>query len=302
MSELNIKDILNEIGYTNLVNCGDYYRTKPLYRNSKNITSLSIHKTTGYWKDFGSEQSGNLEQLVKLTNGQDVYFGKFKKESVERLEEKHLSPSDKMIWKYLNNDYSYWKKRGAKEEHLRKLKSGVFPYDGKFRKRYVFPIYNYYGFIVGYSGRSLHKNQTMEKYNIPKWKHLGNVSEWDYPYYFIKKRLIDAESIILVESIGDMLALFSCEIYNVLVCFGLNVQSGVLKILLSRKLKNITIAFNNDDRCNGLIGAAKAKNNLHNYFDQKTVNICLPTEKNDFGDMTKSEIKKWHKNSLTFWQ
>lgn len=295
----SVRDILCQIGYTNLSDNGEYYRTKPLYRNSTNDTSLSIHKETGYWYDFGSGQKGSIKDLAKITSGQNISF-KISYSKKDTIDEKHLSQSDKQIYKYLTKDYTYWKKRGANEEHLRKLKSGVFNHDGKFRKRYVFPIYDCNGFIVGYSGRTLHDKTTIDTYKIPKWKHIGNVAKWDYPYYFNKKRIKAADRVILVESIGDMLSLFSCEIFNVMVCFGLNVQHGVLKVLLSKGWEKIIIAFNNDDRYNGLIAAAKAKDKLHDYFDEEVIEICLPKNKNDFGEMTKREIKYWHKQILNF--
>ena len=36
---------------------------------------------------------------------------------------------------------------------------------------------------------------------------------------------------------------------------------------------------------------------LLNYFDKDCVKICLP-EKNDFGEMSGSDFKKWHKKLL----
>ena|SRR6056300_978221 len=295
MNDGNVVDILNSIGYDELTELGDFYRTKPLYRSSKNNTSLSINKESGFWYDFGSNQFGKLEDLVKLTTGKNVFLKINKRKTKERIDARHLSNSDKQIKNHLKPEYKYWIKRGAKKEHLRKLKSGLFVHEGKFKNRYVFPIINYHGQLVGYSGRSIYSNDFLEKLKIPKWKHIGNTSQWDYPYHFNQQRIKDAKSAILVESIGDMLALFSCKIYNVLVCFGLNVQNGVLKILLANKLESVILAFNNDDRRNGLLGAAKAKDKLHAYFDQETVKVYLPKEANDFGEMNKNQIKKWYK-------
>lgn len=295
MQEKSVIEILNDIGYNDLKDCGNYYRTKPNYRDSTNDSSLSINKENGYWYDFGLNIGGHLNELVIKSGGningyiqKKIYFDE------NKIIARHLSTSDLNLYKYLNKNHKYWLKRGAKKEHLEKLGGGVFVHEGKLKNRYVFPIYNMYGKIVGYSGRSLHKNEFLKTYNIPKWKHIGNVKTWDYPYKFVINRIKDSKTVILVESIGDMLALFSAGICNVLVCFGINVQEGVLKVLLANNLEHVILAFNNDERCNGLLAAIKAHVKLQNYFDEKTIKICLPKEKNDFGDMTKKEMKNWH--------
>ena len=68
----------------------------------------------------------------------------------------------------------------------------------------------------------------------PKWKHLGKKSQWIYPYYSpnirkdIHDSILEKESVILVESIGDMLNLFQHGIYNVLVTFSTVISSPLL--------------------------------------------------------------------------
>lgn len=295
MQEKTVIEVLNDIGYSNLKDCGNYYRTKPNYRTSTNDSSLSINKETGYWYDFGANIGGSLNELVIKSGNANYNFTQKKVIFNEnRIVARHLSNSDLNLYKYLKRDHKYWIKRKAKKEHLEKLMGGVFQHEGKFKNRYVFPIYNLHGRICGYSGRSLYDNKMIKSYGISKWKHIGNVRTWDYPYFFVKNRIQESKSVILVESIGDMLALFSAEIYNVLVCFGINVQDGVLKVLLGNDIHSVILAFNNDERCNGLLAAMKAHVKLQNYFDEETIKICLPKEKNDFGDMSKKEIKNWH--------
>ena len=52
MSE--IKDVLQEIGYSNITDGGKYYRMRPICRDSTNNSSLSVHKETGNFRDFSS--------------------------------------------------------------------------------------------------------------------------------------------------------------------------------------------------------------------------------------------------------
>ena len=64
----HLKSILTDLGY-NLVDYGKYYRSNALYRNGDNKTALQIYKRSGYWIDFVTQESGNLNKLVALTLG-----------------------------------------------------------------------------------------------------------------------------------------------------------------------------------------------------------------------------------------
>src|ERR1039457_5989019 len=70
-----IKIILEKIGYT-LIDMGNEWRTKPLYRESDNNSVVSIQKITGLYYDFADRTGGNLKDLIKrtlnLSNDQDA--------------------------------------------------------------------------------------------------------------------------------------------------------------------------------------------------------------------------------------
>jgi hypothetical protein len=70
----------------------------------------------------------------------------------------------------LVKDHSYWFKRGIKEETVAEFKGGTAK-KGNMINRYVFPIYNPSGKIVGFSGRSLIDSNRSD---FIKWKHLGD--------------------------------------------------------------------------------------------------------------------------------
>ena len=81
----DVKSILHEIGYTNLKDDGQFFRAKPLYRDSGNATSLRIRKNSGGWVDFSADLSGSLRDLIKITTGKDVELEEF--ESVEEFKD-----------------------------------------------------------------------------------------------------------------------------------------------------------------------------------------------------------------------
>jgi DNA primase len=103
----------------------------------------------------------------------------------------------------------------------------------------------------------------------------------------------EINKVILVESIGDMLALWEAGVKNSIVTFGLEISLEILNQLLRMDVDKITISFNNDEGNNdrGNIAAYKGRKKLLKYFDSKQVEIKLPSGYNDFGEMPANEIK-----------
>ena len=65
----NIEDILVEIGYE-LLDRGNSFRTKPLYRDSDSPDVLSIDKDSGVWYDHKERRGGKFEELVRISLSQ----------------------------------------------------------------------------------------------------------------------------------------------------------------------------------------------------------------------------------------
>lgn len=294
-----IREILGEVGYT-LYDYGQYFRARPLYRESDNNTVLSINKEDGKWVDFKTQQSGNLEELIRITLGlkdsqaaQEFLSGRLipEKASKQKPIIKSCQTFSVKILERLNKDYSYWNNRGVSNEVMSLFEGGVAA-KGKMYNRFVFPIFNSSGVIIGFSGRYIY--DIPEGRDIPKWKHIGNKKEWKYPLKVNSKILQELKNVILVESIGDMLALWGNGIKNVMVVFGLNVSPAIINTLISLDPNKITIAFNNDLDHNGAgnIASEKALKKLRNYFDQDQLHIKLP-KAGDFGEMDSKEIGEW---------
>ena len=164
------------------------------------------------------------------------------------------------------------------------------------KNRFVFPVFNSKDQIIGFSGRYIFP--IPENSKTPKWKHMGDKKEWKYPLKVNSKILKKNKKVALVESIGDMLALWEAGVKNVIVVFGLNVSTAIVNTLISLDPNKIIIALNNDSSYNnaGNIAAEKAMNKLRRYFDYSQLSINLPSH-GDFGDMTKDDIKLWAEES-----
>lgn len=230
-----------------------------------------------------SEEHRNLILKIAGRDGVDVEaFIQEYKQPIPQIE--RIFPDS--ILDGLVKDYSYYTDKGIKDSILIELKSGV-AFRGNMNGRYVFPIYDLKGRIHGFSGRAVYDNPKI------KWKHMGIKSNWVYPAYFVHDNIKEAKSVILVESIGDLLSLMSAGVRNVLVLFGVNLHGKVLSYLIANSPDKIYIATNNDVKHDvGQRAAERISEKLANYFGQDKIQIKLPTKK-DFGDMTEEEIKLW---------
>jgi len=302
MSDLKVA--LESLGYR-LSDNGDSWRTSAVYRGGRNGTSLLIYKNTGVWYDYG-QGIGPLpyRKLVELTAGtQDI--DKFLVELAEFSappQNEFIEMSKRYPESILDNllpSYKFYLDKKIGEVTLKNVYRAGFASGGKLYRRIVFPIFDEENSIIGFSGRKVDNDN-----DAPKWKHLGKRREWVYPYhnhpYFSTCAVArGCNEMILVESIGDSLALSENCMWNHLVLFGLTPSSKVISKLLEINPKRIIIATNNDldsEINRGKIAALKAYLTLSSVFDRDKLVINLPTA-NDFGDMHQlgMSFNEWEK-------
>ena len=299
----DVKQILEQLGYK-LNDRGREWRSKPLYRDSGNETSLKINKKDGKWIDFARNEFGNIEQLIEKTLGINFAAAKrwIKKngieltnstENKEEINLDYIKFFDPELLKKLVKNYKYWNDRGVKNETLDYFEGGSCS-TGKMAGRYVFPIFDEDKKIRGFAGRSVYSN------NDIKWKLIGKRSDWNYPLFLTKEHINKENECIIVESIGDALSLWQAGIKNFIISFGLNSLEHICYTLVKLDPAKIIIAFNNDTVDNkktgaGNIAAINFKKNLETFFSKDQIIIKLP-EYNDFGSMTEEQIIKWKNN------
>lgn len=299
----NLKDILLDIGYSNISDNGRELRMKPIYRDSSNNTVLSVRKDTGHFIDFSKQISGSFADLVKISlnlKSQDE-ASKWLEDNVGlSATTKRPKPEVKgpkiLPPEFLNKilpQHEYWIERNVSKKTLEVFEGGLVKV-GKMSDRYVFPIFNYKKELIGVSGRDILNKKNSSR---PKWKHIGTKSEWKYPLQINNRAIREEREVILVESIGDLLSLWEAGVEHVIVTFGLDVSVAVINYLLKIDINKIYISFNNDEEANsaGNEAAEKAKRKLLKYFDAPQVEISLPSKK-DFGEMSPTEILEWRGN------
>ena len=235
----NYKDILLDIGYSNIIDNGREFRMKPIYRDSSSNTVLSVRKDTGTFIDFSKGLRGSFADLVKMSldlgsteeaqkwlSGSHGLSRDIKKPK-PKIGEVKILPKESLDKKI--HDDTYWLGRGVSEETLKPFEGGIIKV-GKMADRYVFPIFNYKKELVGVSGRYIYPLEQDSK--IPKWKHIGQKKNWKYPLQINNKIIRKEKKAILVESIGDMLALWEAGIHYPVVTFGLDVSVEIINYFL----------------------------------------------------------------------
>lgn len=304
-----LKPTLETMGYK-LMDFGNHWRTSAIYRGGDNSTSIRIYKNSGVWTDFVSgNKSLPFEKLIQLTLNTDhkkmnEILSSLKKSDQftytqkEIIEMEEIYP-ESMLQKLFPN-YLFYTKKGFSEETLKFYKTGLAG-AGKMYRRMVFPIYNEHKQIIGFSGRKVDSSNEQ----IPKWKHLGRRRNWVYPAMLPNEESIDSiikekQEVILVESIGDSMALYEQGIKNTLVTFGIGCSPAIINYLNSFPIKKITIAGNNDFQSSanhGYNGAIKILMTLRTYFDFNLLEIKLPPNPhNDFSDAHENgfNLQNWY--------
>ena len=308
-SNIDVKEVLESLGYK-LSDRGQYWQTNAMFRDGDNQTALQIYKDTGVWKDYvQGTQFMKFEVLVKKTlgtNNKSVLKKYLKSGDFNSLENRR-KPSEKLemeeiydpeVLDRLLPHYKFYNDRGISTSILKFFRGGLATY-GQMNRRFVFPIFNMHQQIHGFAGRDM-----ISAENRPKWKHIGRKSNWIYPAYIQDKEgetiadvIRESKSVILVESVGDLLALHEDGIKNVLVTFGLDISPALICFLSALGLEEIILSFNNDtdkEDNRGLNSAVKNYLKLLGHFDPHLLKICLPT-KNDFGDMETDDFAIWRR-------
>lgn len=284
-----IHDFLTSNGYS-LIECGDFYRTKALYRNGKGL-NLTIHKTKGHFKDWVSGASGSFKDLVALITGAEVTDEKLK-ELLARVEAapapvekiKVMTKLDPSILDTLLPDYSFYLRRGISEETQKLFKIGLCT-SGKLRNRYVVPVFCHKtGALIGLTGR-YYKDDSGDK---AKWMHQCPTKEFLWPMHLNDAIIREKKEIIITESAGDTLALWEMGKKNTICLFTTAASPKVINYICGiYGLKKVWIALNNDAAKNsaGNNAAEKLRKKLLGFFSEEAVQIVYPPGgANDWSD------------------
>lgn len=282
MEDLDIKNYLEGKGYR-LTDMGNgFWRTIAHYRGGTKETSLNISCDGKKWFDWVENIGGGIKDLIALIEGGEISDERLKRlienvenaPSIEKIKVKKIY--DPSILERMLPDYSYFLRRGISEKVQKLYKVGLVT-SGKLRNRYTIPIFEYRtNHLIGFSGR-YYKDKPAE--GTPKWKHLG--PKMDFLLVNISDNHIRNKSeVVLVESLGDCMALHELGVLNTICLFGTRASSKVINYIFGiEKLNKIWIALNNDIELNGGVGneaAEKLKIKLAQFTNIEKISIKFP--------------------------
>ena len=294
---MKIDEVFQELGYK-LVNHGNYYSTSALYRNGTSPTSLTIYPKTNVIIDWVTGQKFSLGEIVKATlqlndlnQAKQWLEAKNVRITIEQpeltLNEPEIFPAE--ILQSLKPDHSYWLNRGISKEVLEEFRGGVCDKE-MMKNRYVIPVFNNKNDLIGLVGRTLVDSKI-------KYKIKGNKNSFRHAFNLSLKDIKQKKEIILVESQGCVLSLFTAGIRNCLCLFGISLSNEQLSSLIALDLTKIIISTNRDHGP-GIIAADKLQRRLWKFFDKRQIEIRLPPDK-DFNETILKEngvesIKNWY--------
>lgn len=301
----SIKDLLIELGYNVSNSSPTHYRCNPLYRNSSSSSVLAIDKKSGEFYDFARNNGGSLEELIRLTlNFEDISelesWLKNKNYQINEAPTKPILKMPKIFEEIFVLPHDYWKEKNISKNTLNYLNAKGIAHAGPMRNRYCFPIPNETGELLGYAGRLVTGDKPDETGKIGKWKIIGAKKNFIYPYYYNYLEIKKANEVIILESIGDFLALFESGYKHGLVLFGIKISSAIITKLIEINPSRIIIATNNDQENHsaGNLAAQEIENKLSNFFDkEKLINGCPLFHKdlmNLYGQEGSTGIKEWY--------
>ena len=118
-------------------------------------------------------------------------------------------------------------------------------YVDRFRNRIMFPIFNQFDKIIGFSGRVIDKNDKRAKFVNSPNTPVYNKSKTLYGMNLNKNNIIDCKSVIIVEGYLDLIQLNQAGFNNVLAVCG-TAFTDQHAVAISRLCKNIFLAYDGD--------------------------------------------------------
>lgn len=170
-------------------------------------------------------------------------------------------------------------------------KDGSRGYYDRFRGRLMFPIKDYSGRVLGFSGRALGESDQPKYMNSPEseiFKKGEVLFGLDLSKEYIKKE----DSVIVTEGQLDMLTPFMAGTPNIVSSLGTALTSFQLK-LLKRFTDNIILAFDTDSAGEG---ASKRGIELAEDAGMNVKILILPEGFKDPDECAKNDVVSWKKS------
>ena len=125
----------------------------------------------------------------------------------------------------------------------RDMKNPEAQYD-TFRERVIFPIWDQFGQVVGFTSRAIRDDQKAKYMNSVE-SFIYNKSQTLYGFHLAKNAIREKDAVILVEGNMDQIALYNQGFQNTVAIMGTAISHWQIERMVSLT-KNIYLALDND--------------------------------------------------------
>jgi DNA primase len=250
------------------------------------------------------------EAVIKLAERAGLEIPSEENEKFKRVrsQREDMMQKARVFYNNLMNkkEYSFAKdylmnERGLTKEVIDKYKLGYcnrdFLNDDEYRKftnRIIFPVFNHYGEICGFSGRSLPKDEgKYAKYvnSSEKYNDLFKKKKLIYGLDLAKKSIRTNNFVIWFEGYMDVASAHKVGVENVVASMGTAITEEQIK-LMSRFTKNIILFLDGDD------SGVKAIHRSLDLFDKQNILLKIVHGKNnmdpdDMANIMGAKFKDW---------
>ncbi len=313
--EQHIEDLLEALGLdlnSFMINDKEIRGTAPCHEGADNPTAFSYSYDHGCWQCFsnGCHKKLGADPLGLIRAVKKCHFEEAIKFAQEFLEGKpvsnefqnrrivksivaanpwqdHLNQEtfNEQILHRLEPPMYYSQFRKLDYNLVRKLGGGIAK-RGCLNGRFVLPVRNIRGQIVGFTARKL-----KDGVYGPKWLHWPDSFRKNLNLYNLDRayRTINGnKSIILTEGPIDAIKLEMAGYKNVVALLGSNLSDEQITLLLKSNVVTVYLALDNDEpgrRATEMIVEKLEKNLFEQYI------IDVPGEKKDWGECSLDEIR-----------
>lgn len=207
--------------------------------------------------------------------------------------------------RFLQMDPEYLIRRGFSKEVLRDYQAGLWQRPGTFMNdRVVFPIRDHDGFLVGYTGRTIHPESYFEEKGLKyvKWIHGRHFNRWSHEDSKLlissllfnlnrSKRCVGQhKKMIVVEGPLDGMKLEMAGIHNWVATLGTTFCANHRTLLVKYGVTDLYVAYDDDENDAGDKGLMRLKRVVGDIFNVHKVEL-LDVGAKDCGDLSIEQLQ-----------
>ena len=249
-----------------------------------------------------SQKNSLLDICATATNHwQEILYTPKGKKALDYLQNRGLSEATIKAFKFgyalesWDDLFKYLKTKGFSEldiflSGLTVEKSGGKGYYDRFRDRVTFPVFDIHSNVIGFSARTLNKDEVAKYINSPE-NPIYHKGKTLYGLEKAKQTIRDNGYAIIVEGNMDVVACHQAGFKNVIACSGTALTVDQIKIL-KRYTENIALCFDQDEA-----GQRAAQRSVDLLWDaEMNIKIVQLAYGKDPDECIKHDVKLWEQS------